>query len=144
MVGGHIIDLIVSALLRVDGKPHPGEVHSPKAARLATIKRLIESGFREPTFDTKHAARKLGVCERYIQRLFEETGVTFSDFVTERRLRDVREKLLDRQFEGMNIQDVAWSAGFSDISHFNRLFRRRFGERPSALRLPRHNLSHLA
>jgi AraC-like DNA-binding protein len=134
MVGGHIVDLIISALLRVDGKPDPGEVHSRKAARLAAIKRLVESGFREPTFDTKHAAQKLGICERYIQRLFEETGVTFSDFITERRLRDAREKLLDRQFDGTKIQDVAWSAGFSDISHFNRLFRRRFGERPSALR----------
>jgi AraC-like DNA-binding protein len=34
----------------------------------------------------------------------------------------------------MKIQDIAWSAGFSDVSHFNRLFRRRFGEKPSALR----------
>jgi AraC-like DNA-binding protein len=30
--------------------------------------------------------------------------------------------------------DIAWSAGFSDISHFNRVFRRRFGETPSSLR----------
>jgi AraC-like DNA-binding protein len=134
MVGGHIVDLVVSALVRVDGKANAGEIHSRKAARLAATKRLVENGFREPTFDTKHAAQKLGICERYIQKLFEETGVTFSDFVIERRLRDAREKLLDRQFDGMKIQDVAWSAGFSDISHFNRLFRRRFGERPSALR----------
>ena len=134
MVGGHIVDLIVSALARLDGKENPGEVYSLKAARLAAIKRLVENAFREPTFDTRHAALKLGICERYIQKLFEETGVTFSDYVAERRLRDVHEKLLDRQFDGMKIQDVAWSAGFSDISHFNRLFRRRFGEKPSALR----------
>jgi AraC-like DNA-binding protein len=34
----------------------------------------------------------------------------------------------------MKIQDVAGPPGFSDISHFNRLFRRRFGEKPSAFR----------
>jgi AraC-like DNA-binding protein len=34
----------------------------------------------------------------------------------------------------MKIKNVEWPAGFSDISHFNRLFRRRFGEKPSAFR----------
>jgi AraC-like DNA-binding protein len=135
MVGGHIVDLIVGALARADGRESQGDLYCRKAARLAAIKRLVESDFREPTFDTRHAARKLGISERYIQKLFEETDVTFSDYVAERRLCDAREKLLDRQFDGMKIQDIAWSAGFSDISHFNRMFRRRFGEKPSALRV---------
>lgn len=134
MVGGHIIDLVVAALARIDGKENPGDLHCLKAARLAAIRRLVEGAFSEPTFDTRHAAQRLGISERYIQKLFEETGVTFSDYVAERRLRDARDKLLDRRRHDMKIQDIAWSAGFSDISHFNRLFRRRFGEKPSALR----------
>jgi AraC-like DNA-binding protein len=134
MIGGHIVDLVVAALIRVEGRGDPSELYSVKAARLAAIRRLIESAFREPTFDTRHASQRLGISERYIQKLFEETGVTFSDYVAERRLRDAREKLLDRQLDQTKIRDIAWSAGFSDISHFNRLFRRRFGEKPSALR----------
>jgi AraC-like DNA-binding protein len=32
------------------------------------------------------------------------------------------------------ICDIALQAGFSDISHFNRLFRARFGDTPSGVR----------
>jgi AraC-like DNA-binding protein len=134
MVGGHVVDLVVAALARIDGKDSPGDLHCVKAARLAAIRRLVEAAFREPTFDTRHAAQRLGISERYIQKLFEETGVTFSDYVTERRLRDARDKRIDQQLHDKKIQEIAWSAGFSDISHFNRLFRHRFGEKPSALR----------
>jgi AraC-like DNA-binding protein len=35
------------------------------------------------------------------------------------------------------IIDVALAAGFSDISQFNRLFRARFGDTPSAVRAQR-------
>jgi AraC-like DNA-binding protein len=32
------------------------------------------------------------------------------------------------------ISDVALESGFSDLSHFNRLFRSRYGNTPSAIR----------
>jgi AraC-like DNA-binding protein len=32
------------------------------------------------------------------------------------------------------ISDVALQVGFSDISHFNRLFRSRFGDTPGGVR----------
>jgi AraC-like DNA-binding protein len=32
------------------------------------------------------------------------------------------------------ISDIALQVGFSDISHFNRLFRSRFGDTPSGVR----------
>jgi AraC-like DNA-binding protein len=42
-------------------------------------------------------------------------------------LRDPR--LADRK-----VSEIAMEAGFSDLSHFNRSFRRRFGETPSFAR----------
>ena len=32
------------------------------------------------------------------------------------------------------IIDIAFAAGFGDVSHFNRMFRRRFGDTPSDVR----------
>jgi transcriptional regulator GlxA family with amidase domain len=34
----------------------------------------------------------------------------------------------------VRICDIALQAGFSDISHFNRLFRSRFGDMPKGVR----------
>jgi len=42
--------------------------------------------------------------------------------------------LLTEKGEHKRISDVAQAAGFSDISHFNRLFRSRFGETPKGVR----------
>jgi len=39
------------------------------------------------------------------------------------------------------ICNIALQAGFSDISHFNRLFRYRFGGTPSDVRVEAHNIS---
>jgi transcriptional regulator GlxA family with amidase domain len=35
----------------------------------------------------------------------------------------------------LRIIDIAFAAGFSDVSHFNRIFRRRFGDTPSGVRI---------
>lgn len=134
MVASHIIDLVVGALLRVDRQTANVDPHSIRAARLAAVKRLIDASFTEPAFDIRRASRRLGISERYVQKLFEASGTTFSDYLVERRLEHAREKLLDRSFGAMRIQAIAWASGFSDVSHFNRHFLRRFGERPSDLR----------
>jgi AraC-like DNA-binding protein len=42
--------------------------------------------------------------------------------------------LTDRRYLHLAIIDIAFEAGFGDVSHFHRVFRRRFGETPSAVR----------
>jgi AraC-like DNA-binding protein len=43
--------------------------------------------------------------------------------------------LRDSGLAARTISDIAFEAGFSDLSHFNRSFRRRFGESPSDVRV---------
>jgi AraC-like DNA-binding protein len=42
--------------------------------------------------------------------------------------------LSDRRCLHLAIIDIAFASGFRDVSHFNRVFARRFGETPSAVR----------
>jgi transcriptional regulator GlxA family with amidase domain len=42
--------------------------------------------------------------------------------------------LSDPRSAHLRIIDIALATGFGDVSHFNRLFRRRFGDSPSGLR----------
>ena len=42
--------------------------------------------------------------------------------------------LANPRFDSMKVSDVAYASGFSEISYFNRCFRRRFGAAPSQYR----------
>jgi AraC-like DNA-binding protein len=42
--------------------------------------------------------------------------------------------LTDPHHLHLAIIDIAFAVGFGDVSHFNRTFRRRFGETPSGVR----------
>lgn len=140
LVGNHVVELVVAALSRFEGHDDHGHRNSIRAVRLASVKRLVETAYREPAFDIRRASRRLDLSERYIQKLFEEVGLTFSDYLMERRLCGTREMLLDRCNDTLKIQQIAWAVGFSDISTFNRQFLRRYGERPSDMRARRTHL----
>ena len=59
------------------------------------------------------------------------TGMTPHAFVTEHRLMVARDRLLRGD---ASVTAIALAVGFSNISHFRRLFRRRYGLAPAGLR----------
>jgi len=80
-------------------------------------------------------AQAHGLSPRHAQRLFAQTGTTFTEYVVEQRLLLARRLLGERQHRYSKISTIAYGAGFSDLSYFNRAFRRRFGETPSDTRV---------
>jgi AraC-like DNA-binding protein len=87
-----------------------------------------------PGLDLDNVAARLGLSRRSVQRLLEETGKSFTVHLTERRLDRAYAMLGDRARANLKIIDIALAAGFANLSHFNRLFRARFGETPSSAR----------
>lgn len=71
---------------------------------------------------------------RYVHLLLEETGKTFTHHVLERRLQKAAALLADPRWCERRIADIALAAGFTDLSHFSRAFRRRYGATPSDAR----------
>jgi AraC-like DNA-binding protein len=69
-----------------------------------------------------------------VQLLFEEDGETFTDYVMEQRLVSAYRMLREERFRHLTIAAIAYRAGFGDLSHFNRNFKRRFGDTPSEIR----------
>jgi AraC-like DNA-binding protein len=103
------------------------------AARLRTAVSYIAAHFQEPELSVATVAVDQGVSSRYLQRLFETTGTTFTEHVSDLRLQRAFTLLTETRDNTRRISDIALQVGFSDVSHFNRLFRRRFGDSPSGV-----------
>jgi AraC-like DNA-binding protein len=131
MVVSHVHDLVAIAL---NARLAVGEsgLGAVTQARLNAALDYIAAHFHEPGLNVADAARQQRISPRYLQRLIETTGTTFTARVTELRLQRAF-ALLTEARDARRISDNALQAGFSDISHFNRLFRTRFGGSPSGI-----------
>jgi AraC-like DNA-binding protein len=74
------------------------------------------------------------ISTRYLQRLLKTSGTSFTAHVTNLRLNHAFMLLTAQDSSDVRICDIALQAGFFDISHFNRLFRSRFGDTPKGVR----------
>lgn len=134
IVGGHFLDLVAAAL---GPTAEAGEIiagRGVKAARIRQIQMEIERRCGDSRFDLDHVARTLGLSRRYVQQLLEVTEKPFTERLLERRLERAVAMLKDRRCDQMSIAAIAFAAGFGDVSHFNRVFRRRLGDTPSGIR----------
>jgi AraC-like DNA-binding protein len=134
LIVSHVHDLVALTVGATKDAAAFAESRGLRAARLHAIKTdIIENvGRTDLTIDA--LARRHRLHPRYIQRLFEATGTTFSEFVVSQRLTRAHRMLLDVRHRDKNISAIAFACGFGDLSYFNRCFRRRFGTSPSALR----------
>jgi AraC-like DNA-binding protein len=74
------------------------------------------------------------VTPRYLQRLFESDGTTFSAFLLGRRLARAHRMLSEPRSVQRQVSAIAYDAGFGDLSYFNRCFRRLYGATPMDVR----------
>lgn len=105
-----------------------------RAARFASIKADIAANLVRPDLSVASVAARQGVTPRYIQILFEAEGMTYSEYVLGQRLVRAHRMLTDPRRAAQTIGTVAFECGFSDLSYFNRTFRRAYGMTPTELR----------
>jgi len=134
LYGEHIIDLVALALGAEGEGRAVAEERGVRAARRSAILREIERRSGDPDLSAMALALLLGVTPRYVHLLLEETGKSFTHHVLERRLDKAAMLLRDPRWRNRKIANVAAEAGFTDLSYFNRSFRRHFGATPSDLR----------
>ena len=134
IIGVHLLDLVAAALGPTAEAKEMIAKRGLKAARLRAILAEIAGHFSNPNFDLDNVAGALGLSRRYVQQLLEETGRSFTEHLVERRLQRSHSMLTDKRYLHLAIIDIAFDSGFGDLSHFHRVFRRRFGDTPSAVR----------
>jgi AraC-like DNA-binding protein len=130
----HMRDLLALALGASRDAAFVAESRGLRAARLQAMRRYIADNLSDGRLTVRAVAARLRVTPRYVQRLFESEGTTFSEYVLDQRLARVHRMLADPRYAGWTVSAIALEAGFGDVSYFNRRFRRRFGASPTQFR----------
>jgi transcriptional regulator GlxA family with amidase domain len=130
----HVHDLIAMAIGATGDGAEVAQECGVRAARLAAIKTDVRERAGDHDLTLAAVAARHRISPRTVQLLFESEGLTFSQFVLEQRLTRAHHMLVDSRHAASTINAIAWAAGFGDLSHFNRHFRRRFGATPSDVR----------
>jgi AraC-like DNA-binding protein len=130
----HVYDLAAAMLGARRDTAEIANNRGVRAARLREAKAYVLKNLGSQELSTTTVASHLGVTPRYVHKLFETEDESFTEFVLARRLTRAYRMLTDPRFAVLPIGTVALDAGFGDLSHFNRSFRRRFGCTPSDVR----------
>jgi len=134
LVIAQLCDLIAVTLGATRDAVAIAEGRGIRAARLHAIKNDIEAHLTHGDLSPSVVARRQGVSDSYIRKLFEGEGTSFSQFVLGRRLMRAQRMLTDRRWADRSIAWIAFETGFGDLSYFNRTFKRFYGNTPSEVR----------
>lgn len=135
-VSAHILDLVALAL-GARGDQAEAALGGAKAARLKALKSDVMSMLGNCELSSEIIASRHSISSRYVRKLFEQEGTSFTAFVLGERLSRVRRMLRDTRHAHLTIAQLAHACGFNDISYFNRAFRRHFGATPTDVRAER-------
>jgi AraC-like DNA-binding protein len=129
----HVCDLLALALGPTRDAAEQAMTRGLTAARLQAFKDDIAGNLGLQELSVHTVAARQGVSVRYVQQIFEESGLTFTAYLTQQRLAAAY-KALRRRGPDVPISTIAFDCGFTDVSHFNRSFRQKFGCTPSDVR----------
>jgi AraC family transcriptional regulator, positive regulator of tynA and feaB len=128
--GRHIVELISHAPKMV-AEGSSERVDTP--VLLMMMLDHIDRHSADPDLSAATLAQKFHCSERYVHKLFSGTGRSVGEHVNKRRIAACTRDLLDNPRK-RRVAEIAFAAGFQDISHFNRLFKCINGAAPREFR----------
>ena len=113
----------------VDAAPSRLQVFHRERVRAYVMEHLHEA-----ELDADTIARGVNLSSRYIYQLFGDERLSLMKWVWSERLERCRQDLAARMLLNRPIGSIAYEWGFSDVAHFSRAFKDRFGVTPSGYR----------
>lgn len=135
-----LIALAFSAHQSAEG----ASLSSPRAVALLRLKATIERLLIEPGLKPERIAAESGISVRYANALLAQEGTSIERYLNDRRLQRCRRALDDPQQSHRSVGEIAFKWGFSDLAHFSRRFKARYGVAPSEYRRESQRLKALA
>ncbi|MBT9386109.1 helix-turn-helix domain-containing protein [Pseudooceanicola sp. CBS1P-1] len=124
------LDLMMRALLdpAAEAMPDPG-------AALHRIKRFLTDNLTDETLTVADICRRQNISVRSLNRAFARDGTTPTAWLRDQRLALAHAMLSEGRVQ--TVSEAAFAAGFADLTHFGRSFKRRYARTPSQV-LARH------
>lgn len=119
-------------LLKITSRQGDVANAAPRDLQREAVLNYIRRRASDPALSLDLAAGQLNMSTRLVQKLLQEVESSFTALLTRERLA-LATQLLSAQ-RGASVADVAFSAGFNDVSHFNHLFKRHHGVTPTEFR----------
>ncbi len=103
-----------------------------QADMMIRAKRFIMDNYANPELTLKSVADFVGLNEKYFSTRFtKEEGLTFSNYLTETRIRKARELM---ETTDLKIYEISQSVGYNSVEHFTRVFKKQCGISPGGYR----------
>jgi AraC family transcriptional regulator, positive regulator of tynA and feaB len=120
------VELLAQAL-RESLAEQPAPSAAWREAIFVRASRLIRLHSGNANLSPEPLARELGISRRHLQKIFAEHGETIMKRVFLERVANAAALLADPEAAHRSVTDIAFSCGFSDSSHFGRVFAARMG-----------------
>lgn len=133
---GLMLDSLIRLAARASARSTDPDLapETVRPALLAAVLEYVEGRLHDPGLTVAEVAAHFGIGKRYVHKLFEPTGESFSRRVLERRLERAAADLTAPELARTPIAGIAYRNGFSDLSWFNRRFKAHFGATPRDIR----------
>jgi 2-isopropylmalate synthase len=102
------------------------KVESVQDERFLAMQNYIQVNYQTVTLS--ELAEEFHLSEPYVSKYIKEkSGKTFGDLVQNARMKKARTLLRN---SSMTVENIAYAAGYQNVEHFNRQFKKKFGITP--------------
>jgi AraC-like DNA-binding protein len=133
----HLIEAVPHVLAAAfcdEPKSQPVLPRHSDALHRHRIQLAIRDGLKNSDLCPELIASQVGVSERYLHKLFNESGQTLMAYVWSQRLAHSKEDLENQAFQRHTIAEVARRWGFKSAAHFSRAFKKKYGQSAGEVR----------
>jgi AraC-like DNA-binding protein len=105
------------------------EVKGNDAVLMERIMKTINKNLFDSNFNVEMLTQEVGISRAQLNRKMKEmAGIPASELIRNIRLEQAARLLKEQK---INITQVAYTVGFSNLAHFSTIFRKHFGVAPS-------------
>ncbi|WP_051845456.1 helix-turn-helix domain-containing protein [Streptomyces sp. NRRL S-813] len=124
------LDLLLSALARCLGAEEALTPEARRSVLRARINAFVEQHLGDPAMTPRTIADAHHISLRHLQQLLAEDGTSPAAWIRHRRLERCRLDLANPRLNARPVQAIAEHWGFTNPTHFSRLFRATYGIPP--------------